>query len=64
MLAFLGGLGLAGLASTVLIGAVGLAVAVAAVVAILVVRHRRTSWAMSEDAPVSVAAPTRRPSTP
>lgn len=61
ILAFLGGVGIAGLASTLLIGAAGLVIAAVAVIAIVLVRRRRTSCAVPKDSgPVEVAAPTRR----
>lgn len=59
MLAVLGGLGLTGLAGTLLIGAAGLVATAGAVIAVLVVR-RRTTCALPDDGPVTVAAPTRR----
>lgn len=59
ILAFLGGLGIAGLASTLLIGALGLLTTVAAVAAIIVVRRRR-ACEVSADGPVAVAIPTPR----
>jgi glycerol-3-phosphate acyltransferase PlsY len=63
ILAFLGGLGIAGVASTLLIGATGLLITVAAVAAIVVMRRRRTSCAVPDDGPVAVAIPTRRAPT-
>ncbi len=64
VLAFLGGVSIAGLASTTLIGGAGLLIAAVAAVAYLVVRRRRTS-ACSLTLPVvtPVAAPTRRDPT-
>lgn len=60
--AFLGGLSIAGAASTLIFGGVGLAVSASAIAAILLVRRRRrTDCAISGDEPVAVAAPTRRP---
>jgi Ca2+/Na+ antiporter len=61
LLAFLGGLGIAGLASILLVGAAGLLVtaAAAAVAAIAIVRRRRTTCDVPEG-PVPVAVPTRR----
>jgi hypothetical protein len=61
ILAFLGGLSLAGLASTLLIGTLGLAVFVSSGAGYLVVRRRRqTACAPPSIEPVSVAAPTRK----
>ena len=61
LLAFLGGLGIAGLASTLLIGSLGLVVVAAAVVGFLVARRRRTTTCEAPpQAPVGVAAPSRR----
>jgi hypothetical protein len=62
ILAFLGGLGIAGLASTVFIGGAGLAVTAAAIAAFVVVRRRRSSCAVPDEGPVAVDAPTRRTS--
>ncbi len=58
ILAFLAGLGAAGLASTVLIGAGGLLIAGTAVTAFFVLR-RRTACAVPDPHPVPVSAPTR-----
>jgi glycerol-3-phosphate acyltransferase PlsY len=58
ILAFLGGLGVARVASTVLIGTGGLAITAAAVVAFVAVRRRTTTCAVDEPTPVS--APQRR----
>jgi hypothetical protein len=58
ILAFLGGLGIAGLASTLFIGGAGLAVA--AVAAAFVVVRRRSRCAVADESPVAVAAPARR----
>lgn len=63
ILAFLGGLGIAGVASTLVIGATGFLITVAAVAAIVVVRRRRTSCEVRDDGPVAVANPTRRAPT-
>jgi hypothetical protein len=63
ILAFLGGLGIAGLASTLLIGAAGLLITAAAVAAIAIVRRRRTTCDVPEGA-VPVAVPTRRAPAP
>lgn|GEM_PF-1244343 len=63
ILAFLGGLGIAGLASTLLIGAIGLLITVAAVAAVVVVRRRRSACEVPVDGPVAVAIPTRRAPT-
>jgi mercuric ion transport protein len=61
ILAFLGGLGVAGLASTVLVGGAGLVVGAAAVVAIAGLRRRRTTRAApAEVGPVELGTPTRR----
>lgn len=60
ILAFLGGLGIAGVASTLVIGATGFLITVAAVAAIVVVRRRRTSCEVRDDGPVAVTIPTRR----
>lgn len=59
-LAIIGGLGLGGLASTLLVGATGLVVAVAAIAALLVIGRRREDCPVSDDSPAPVAAPTRR----
>jgi hypothetical protein len=64
ILAFLGGLSFAGLASTLLIGTLGLAVFVASGTGYLLVRRRRqTPCATPSTEAVSVAAPTRKPPT-
>lgn len=61
LLAFLGGLSIAGLASTLVLGAGGLLVAVAVGVAYLFVRRRRSAAGCAlPDERVLVAAPTRR----
>ena len=60
-LAILGGLGLAGLASALLIGMAGLVIAAVALPALLVTRRRRNECPVSDDSPTPVAAPTRRP---
>jgi hypothetical protein len=60
ILAILGGLSLAGLASTLLIGTTGL-VAAAALAPLLVTRRRRNNCPVSDDSPTPVDAPTRRP---
>ena len=59
ILAFLGGLGLVGLASTFVIGWVGLLVVAATIVAYIVLRRRRASCAAPATT-VNVAPPTRR----
>jgi hypothetical protein len=64
ILALLSGLGIAGLASTLLVGATGLLITVAAVAAIVVVRRRRPSCDVPDAGPVPVAVPTRRAPTP
>ena len=61
ILAVLGGLSLAGLASTLLIGSGGLVIVAAALAALLVTRRRRNDCPASDDSPTPVAAPTRRP---
>jgi mercuric ion transport protein len=63
IVAVLGGLGVAGLASTLVIGGVGLVVTAAAVVAYAVVRRRPTACAVP-DGDVPVAAPIRRSPEP
>ncbi len=63
ILAFLGGLGIAGLASTLLIGAIGLLITVAALAAVVVVRRRRSACEVPVDGPVVVAIPARRTPT-
>lgn len=63
ILAFLGGLGIAGLASTLLIGAIGLLITVAALAAVGVVRRRRSACEVPVDGPVAVSIPTRRAPT-
>jgi hypothetical protein len=60
ILVFLSGLGIAGLASTLFIGAAGLAVTAAAIAAFVVLRRRRSSCAVPDESPVAVAAPSRR----
>lgn len=61
ILAFLGGLGIAGLASTLLLGTAGLAIAGGATVAFLVVRRRRTSCGVAADGPVPAGLTARSP---
>lgn len=63
ILAFFGGLTIVGLASTFVIGSVGLLVAAGAAMALLAVRHRRQTSACTTEpaAPVPVASPSRRP---
>lgn len=60
ILAFLGGVGLIGAASTTVIGSAGLLIAAAAWMVLLVVRRRRraSSCAVSPVEPVPVATPT------
>jgi Ca2+/Na+ antiporter len=61
ILAFVGGLGIAGLVSTTIIGAAGVAIAVIAAFAYVIVRRRRRSaCAVTHPDAVSVAIPTRR----
>lgn len=62
ILVFLGGLGIAGVASTVLVGAAGLLITAAAVAAMVIVRRRHTC-AVPDDDPVPVTISTRA-STP
>ena len=59
ILAFVGGLGLAGLASTAIIGAGGLAITAAAITAFFLARRRTTTCAAPIDS-VQVDAPSRR----
>jgi hypothetical protein len=59
ILAFLGGLGVAGLASTLLLGAGGLLITVAAVATFIVVRRRRDACAVPEGGAVAVTISTR-----
>lgn len=63
ILAFLGGLGIAGLASTLLIGAGGLLITAAAIAAFIVVRRRRTTCATPDEGPVPVTLATRAPTS-
>lgn len=62
VLAFLGGLSIAGALSSVFTGAVGLAVASLAGAAYFVVRRRRSQTSCSPElpSPVPVSSPTRR----
>ena len=60
ILALLGAVGLAGLAATLFVGAAGLLITGAAVVAVLMVRRRRATCAPDRDQPVAVAAPTAK----
>ena len=61
ILALLGGISLAGLLSTAVIGTVGLVVAGAAAVAFLLVRRRRQAACAADAAePVPLPTPTRR----
>jgi hypothetical protein len=64
IVAFLGGLGIAGLASTLLIGAAGAAITAAAITAFVVVRRHRSSCAQPDEGPMPVAAPTTRAPQP
>lgn len=57
ILALLGGLSLAGLASTLVIGTSGLVIAAAATTAFVAVRRRRTPSAARAAGPVPVEAP-------
>ena len=62
IVALLGGLSIAGLASTLVIGTVGIVVAVvAAVTALAFHRRRRRRRECGVDEPVALATPTRRP---
>lgn len=63
VLALLGGLSIAGLASVALIGGAGLVLALAAAVTYLVARRRRTLACVVSPEPVHVDAPVRRGST-
>jgi Ca2+/Na+ antiporter len=58
--AFLAGLGLAGLASTLFIGTAGLLITGAALAGWSTVRERRRACSVPGDRPVAVASPTRR----
>lgn len=62
ILAFLGGLSLAGLASTLVIGTAGLVVAALALAGIVIVRRRRATATCKtqQSDPVPVAAPSRK----
>jgi mercuric ion transport protein len=60
ILALLGGLSVAGLASALVFGTVGIVVAVGAAVAALLVVRRRSSSRGTEPAAVPVAPPSRR----
>src|SRR4051812_20630304 len=59
-LTFLGGLSVAGVASTMLIGTAGFLVAAVALAALLVIRRRRPACAVPDPASTPVAAPARR----
>lgn len=61
ILAILGGLGIAGIASTLLIGVGGLVVTVVAVAGFVVVRRRRTACATRGNSPVPVSLATQAP---
>ena len=61
ILSLLGGLGIAGLASTLLIGAGGLLITTAAIAAVVIVRRRRTTCATPAEGPVPVTLTTRAP---
>jgi mercuric ion transport protein len=63
ILAFLGGLGVAGALATVIVGGLGLVVAALAATASLVARRRRAACAVPH-ADVPIAAPTRRAPQP
>jgi hypothetical protein len=65
ILAFFGGLSLAGVLSTAFIGGAGVLIAVAAAVGYLIVRQRRahSSCAVGDVETVTVGAPSRRPPT-
>jgi hypothetical protein len=60
ILAFIGGVGIAGLASALVIGAAGLAIAVGAGALLVVVHHWRPGCEVPNEEPVAVATPTRR----
>jgi hypothetical protein len=66
ILAFLGGLGIAGLASTLLIGTAGLLIAAAAGIALVVVRRRRRAGCAvpPHTGPVEIAEPIPRTKAP
>jgi mercuric ion transport protein len=59
LLAFLGGLSVAGLAGAALFGAIGLLVAIPAIVAFVIVRRRRRTCAPTTE-PVVIEPPTLR----
>jgi hypothetical protein len=65
IVAFLGGLSIAGLASTLLIGTAGLAITAGALIAILALSRRRAAAVCGTDPaePLAVGPPTRRVST-
>jgi hypothetical protein len=64
ILAFLGGVGIAGIASTLLVGAAGLGITAAAITGFVVVGRHRRSCARADEAPMPVAAPTTRAPQP
>ena len=59
LLAFLGGLSVAGLAATLVVGGIGLAIAVSAAAAFVIV-HRRRKRCVAPDRTVPVAPPRSR----
>lgn len=61
VLAFLGGLGLAGLASTLIFGALGLILVAVAVAGVVLVRRHRTANTLPPSAAVPVQLTARRP---
>lgn len=61
IMALLGGLGIAGLASTLLLGAGGLLITASAIAAFIVVRRRRTTCTTPDEGPVPVGFSTRAP---
>ena len=62
IVAFLGGLGLAGIASTLFIGVAGVGIAAVAAAGLLAVRRRRTGGSCTPDRaePVAIGAPTTK----
>ena len=60
ILAFVGGIGLAGIASTFLVGFIGIVVA-ATIIAVMLIRRRRRSTCSPPEQTISLDLPTRRP---